>query len=295
MGGPVRLWMRASPRESAAAASVVADVFGRVEQAASRFLPNSALMALNRSLGVWMPVPEVLISLFQLAAQAQVASGGLFDPRILQALSAAGYGGAEQDIPLPQGPIPREQPWFETRDYHPTQCRLHWPVDMGGIGKGYALDLAAARLSEHSDVFLIEAGGDIRASGEGPGRDGCWPVAVEDPTVTTAVVCILRLRAPFAVATSSIARHRWIRGGVLYHHLIDPRTCRPADSGLLAVTVVGKEAAGVEVFSKTMFIAGRDACRSALAGRSRPALWVDADGHLECNRAATGVLSSSPL
>ena len=66
------------------------------------------------------------------------------------------------------------------------------PIDLGGIGKGWAVDAAAAVLGGAVTDFLVNAGGDLAVAGDGPGGDG-WTVAVEDPRDPTLTLAVLRL------------------------------------------------------------------------------------------------------
>jgi thiamine biosynthesis lipoprotein len=99
----------------------------------------------------------------------------------------------------------------------------------------------------------VNLGGDLRAVGDAPPPAG-WVVEIDDPLETgrTGLLAI----AAGAIATSTRLRRRWERGGRTMHHLIDPRTGGPADSGLAAVTVVAGEAWRAEVLAKAAFIAG---------------------------------------
>ncbi|MDH4159384.1 MAG: FAD:protein FMN transferase, partial [Actinomycetota bacterium] len=84
---------------------------------------------------------------------------------------------------------------------------------------------------------------------------------------------------------SSIRLRRWRAGGKSVHHLIDPRTGEAAQTGLLAVTVLGPDPAWAEVWSKSLFLAGRGAMRHLADEKGLAALWVDEDGFVGTSRA----------
>ncbi|MGZ8687679.1 MAG: FAD:protein FMN transferase, partial [Gaiellaceae bacterium] len=111
--------------------------------------------------------------------------------------------------------------------------------DLGGLGKGYAVDRVAESLSV-AGPCLVNAGGDIAI------RGGSWPVGVADGLT-------LELSRG-GVATSGRDRRRWVRGGREAHHLIDPSTGRPAESDLVRVTVVADSATEAEVLAKAAFL-----------------------------------------
>jgi thiamine biosynthesis lipoprotein len=157
------------------------------------------------------------------------------------------------------------------------------PVDLGGIGKGLAVRWAAEALSASGTAFLVEAGGDLYAAGAGPENEG-WRVGIEDPRDGPEPVAVLRLE-DLGCATSSIRVRHWRVGGREVHHIIDPRTGEPADSGLLSVTVVGPDTARAEVWSKALFLAGRGRVRQLADELDIAALLVDDDGVVGVSRA----------
>ena len=141
------------------------------------------------------------------------------------------------------------------------------PIDLGGIGKGLTLRWTSGRLERAgARDFLLEAGGDLVARGHDPDGDR-WQIGIEDPGGggDLAVVAL----ADLAIATSSIRINRWISGGRVIHHILDPRTGEPAETGLAAVTVAGPDPAWAEVWSKVLFVGGRQMIASqARAARS---------------------------
>ena len=158
------------------------------------------------------------------------------------------------------------------------------PVDSGGIGKGLALRWAAAaamRVLATGSGLLLDAGGDIASAGVAP-ADG-WRVGIEDPIAPgpgaepLAVVAVQR----GAVATSSVRVRNWMGpDGRRMHHLLDPRSGQPARTGLIAVTVAGVDPAWTEVWTKALFLAGRDSIGEEARSRGLAAWWVDDAGRL---------------
>jgi thiamine biosynthesis lipoprotein len=126
--------------------------------------------------------------------------------------------------------------------------------DPGGIGKGYAADLLVDELLARGAAGVCaNVGGDLRVEGEPP-AGGPWAVAIEDP-LGGAPIALLGLRSG-AVATSTRTKRTWGPVHDRRHHLIDPSTGRPADSGLLPATVVASEAWLAEVLAKAAFLSG---------------------------------------
>jgi thiamine biosynthesis lipoprotein len=156
---------------------------------------------------------------------------------------------------------------------------------MGGIGKGLALRWAATRAIAALPMgagLLLEAGGDVVHAGA-PLADG-WMVGIEDPVAAPGLdaepLVVVAVRDG-ALATSSIRVRNWIGpDGRRVHHLVDPRTGEPARTGLISVTVAGADPAWSEVWSKALFLAGRDGIADEARARGMAAWWVDDRGQL---------------
>jgi thiamine biosynthesis lipoprotein len=220
--------------------------FHRLEALLSRFRPDSELSQLNAE-GHIDAGPD-LLQVVALALDARDRTAGRFDPTVHDALVAAGYDrsfelvvrdGVKAVGSMPAGGGVRI-------DGARVSLDRGVRIDLGGIGKGYAAERAAELLAT-AGPCLVDAGGDIAT------RGGAWPVGVEtaDGTLT------LELRDG-ALATSGRDRRRWRRAGEELHHVIDPRTGRPAESDVLRVTVVASDAVEAEVVATSLFLAGAE-------------------------------------
>lgn len=292
MGSPLRLTIAVSdrrPREvadAAAAWAAVRDEFEASEEAMSRFRDSSEVTRLNRRAGGDAPAPVSRRLWRALIAcdRAHRLTEGRFDPRVLRDLERLGDHGA------PIGEVGlidthRTTPGGRIVECEPgCRVRLPQPVDLGGIGKGLALRWAAAA-AQRSNVraFLLEAGGDLLASGEPP-DGGPWRIGLEDPAGGAEPLAVIAA-SDEAVATSSVHRRRWRAGDRTVHHLIDPRTGEPGGAGLLAVTVAGPDPAWSEVWSKTLFLEGRAGIATLARRRGLAAWWVAEDRSLEMTAA----------
>jgi len=115
---------------------------------------------------------------------------------------------------------------------------------------------------------LVSAGGDIAVLGHPPGAVG-WSIGLDE--------CPGDMRVALhegALATSSIRRRRWSQGGRARHHLIDPRTGRPAEGGLMAVSVAARTCEAAEVAAKAALVLGLARGRAFLRRVGLPALLV---------------------
>ena len=299
MGSPLRLTLGAAAASDRGGASEpdtgqrawerVVGSFEVSEAAMSRFRDTSELTALNRLAGtgtVCRPSDRLRRAL-NAADRAHRITGGRFDPRVLVDLDRLGYRGADIATGVAGIPASPARPAgirvVERLGRHGIS--LARPIDLGGIGKGLALRWTAAELaSDGVTDLLLEAGGDLIARGSDP-SGGPWLIGVEDPTGTTDHLAVIAA-VDTAVATSSVRVHRWSMDGRAVHHLLDPRTGEPAEGGLLSVTVAGPDPAWAEVWSKVLFVGGRDAITDEARSRGLAAWWVAGDGTLEMTASA---------
>ena len=195
---------------------------------------------------------------------------------------AVSPGAASRPAPA----VPGRRRWRPRFDPGRRAVRLGpVPVDLGGIGKGLAVRWAAQQLAGAGTATLVEAGGDLQVAGAGPGRRRLAGRPSRTPRRRRpgrrARAWWTRLRDVLGAAAA-----RWSRGRRPVHHLVDPRTGEPADSGLLSVTVVGPDVARAEVWSKALFLAGRgDGAAARRRARPRRAAGSTTDGVVGVSRA----------
>jgi len=240
MGTEVELLLDAEPGEPSERALAAAEAeFERLEAVMSRFRPESELSSLNRE-GSLEASPD-LLRVVELALEARERTGGRFDPTVHDAVVAAGYDRTFEELAEDAPSSPPATPCGGALEVDGGTIRLAPGVrlDLGGIGKGYAVDRACELLAI-AGPCLVNAGGDLAV------RGGAWPVGVTED-VTLAL-------SRGGIATSGRDRRRWRKGGRECHHLIDPLTGRSAETDLLRVTVVGASAAEAEVLAKAVFL-----------------------------------------
>ncbi len=242
MGSEIELLLDADPGEQAERALDRGEAdFERLEQVMSRFRNDSELSRLNRAGRISSASPD-FVRVVALALAGREATGGRFDPTVHDALVAAGYDRTFAQVPADsplRGPTAAGCGGDVTVDGLTIELGHGVRLDLGGIGKGYAVDRVAEVLAL-AGPCLVNAGGDLAV------RGGAWPVGVTDDLT-------LELTRG-AIATSGRDRRTWRRAGAEAHHLIDPSTGRPAVGELLRVTVVAGCAVDAEVLAKAAFL-----------------------------------------
>ena len=227
----------------------------------TRFSPDSELSRLNARAGEWVEISAELEAVLRAAQLAFESSFGLVNVAVLPSLLAAGYtrslGDGPTTLTLEQAqPSPALPAVLEVRRGR-ARVERGAGIDLGGIAKGWMADRLCEVLGQNAVVNL---GGDLRAAGPGPQGEG-WPVGVAGVT--------LMLR-DLGAATSSVRRRSW-RGA---HHLIDPRSGHPSDTGLEEVSVVAACGFDAEVAAKTALLFGPDLA-PAYCARHAKAGWLD--------------------
>lgn len=241
LGGRCEL-LALGPGDLAGTRSWIAQMHDRL----TRFSPDSELSRLNDEAGRWAAVSAELEALLRFSLQAYATSGGLVHIGVLPALLAAGYTRDFAAGPTDASDaaiIPPPLPEMLEVDRHRARLRPGTAVDLGGIAKGWLADRAAERIGPNA---LANLAGDLRARGAGPEGEG-WPVGFGTTTV---------LLRDIGAATSGTEGRRW---GPRLHHLIDPRTGRPADTDLVEVSALAPAGADAEVLAKTALLLGREA------------------------------------
>jgi thiamine biosynthesis lipoprotein len=256
-----------------------------LERCWSRFLPDSDVTRVNLATGDPVLVDAATVTLFTTMLDAWHRTGGRYDPTVLPALVAAGYGASKEDprrmTRLPAGAI--SGGCMDDVRIDAAASSIAAPaqvaVDPGGIGKGLAADLTAARLLHGGAAgAMVSIGGDLVMVGTPPDPSG-WRVAIEHPDRTRGLVGTLAVSGG-GVATSSTRSRRWIAGGHERHHVIDPATNEPADTDLASVTVFARTGWLAEAHATAALLSGRAGVLDELAVHGLTGVAVDLDGNV---------------
>lgn len=234
----------------------VLDRLAELERRWSRFLPDSEVSVLNDLDGAPAVVGPDTASLLAHAALAAHRTGWSFDPLVGGDVIRLGYD--------------RSFPWEGERGELPATppVRARWlridersglaelpegaQFDPGGLGKGLAADVAVGEFLAGASTgagVLVNLGGDLRVGGVAPPTG--WEVEVDHLRGPTARVAL----SGGALATSSVLRRRWSGdGGSELHHVVDPRTGRPADGPVVSVSVVADEGWWAEALATAVLV-----------------------------------------
>ena len=266
-----RTWHRSSANVMGTTAELMFDgpasltprAFNRLrelEQAWSRFRPDSELNRLQQRAGRWVRVSHELFVALRWCARLHEETEGRFDPSIRTALEQWGYDRTFREIdergaaPVVTAPSPGLAGMELRRDDEAVRLAPGLRIDLGGIGKGLAADmLAGDLLFMGANGVYVSVGGDIAVAGDTP--YGGWDVPLHHPD--TDLPFDFHCLAAGGIVMSTTRMRRWHRlDGTEAHHLIDPTTGAPAATDVVAVAVAALSAARAEALAKAVVVAG---------------------------------------
>ena len=154
-------------------------------------------------------------------------------------------------------------------------------LDLGAVGKGIALTKTADYLRTREEVTgaVISIGGSVVTYGEKPDKTS-WNVGIVDPFDTGQSIGTLSLKGEWCISTSGDYERYVEIDGIRYHHIMDPATGYPADSGVKSVTILTKDGFLSDALSTACFILGKDAGEQLAVRYGAEALFVDKEGSI---------------
>lgn len=249
----------------------------RLDNLMSNYKQDSELSRINREAvkGPTSCDPELIYVIEQSLLYSQI-TGGAFDITVYPIVNIWGFFGNPNgdiigDIPAEKGlkgllsAVSYKNIIIEDKDSNGHGNRgiktifFKNPltqIDLGGIGKGYAVDRVSDILKKEGiSSALINFAGNIYAFGSPPRRDE-WIVGVRDPKDSQNVIATFKIKDK-GVATSGNYERFFVKDGKQYSHIIDPRTGRPVE-GVLSVTIMADNAITADALSTGVFVLGPD-------------------------------------
>ena len=287
MACPWSVVMNPGPPDQIMAASDALDLLHPIEALLSIYRDDSPISQLKTlKPGEWRSLPPEVIALLVQCQQFSEQTGGAFDPtsgpliRLWRECRQVGRIPEQTEIDLVQGRhsvaffSEKGRPFSEKKATHAQpRCGMSQVVelnladstirvlapsvelDLGAIGKGYAIDRVAEYLASQQQAhFLIHGGfSSLRAHGQHNGHAG-WPVGLRNPLFPDRNYATLLLKDR-ALATSGSNVQFFRHQGQRYGHILDPRTGWPA-LGMLSVTVTAPTATEADALSTAFYVMG---------------------------------------
>ncbi|HEY3008495.1 MAG TPA: FAD:protein FMN transferase [Micromonosporaceae bacterium] len=277
--GTVARLVVTEPAARAEATAIVRGELASIDEACSRFRPDSELRRVASAAGRPVRVSPLLTELVGVALRAARDTDGDVTPTVGAALATLGY---DRDFALLPGrrlvsaltiyPVPD---WRRVRlegDLLTVPAGVE--LDFGATAKAAAADRCAAAVADRCGVgVLVALGGDIATVGPAPG--GGWRVLVRDRPDDPE--CLVTLPGGAALATSSTVSRRWRSADEALHHIIDPQTGRSARPVWRTVSLAAFDCVRANTLSTAAVVRGRRAV-AWLRGLGAPARLVATDG-----------------
>jgi thiamine biosynthesis lipoprotein len=265
------------------------DEVGRIEGLASPFIEDSELSRVNAAAGGEpVVVSAELFGLVERSVALCEATGGLMDISFMPLGSIWDFR-AEPFEPPSDAAITQAKALVDCTaieldgERHSLRLpRAGMAIGLGAVAKGYAVDRASAVLGEAGfPDHLVNGGGDVLARGAKP--EGPWMVGIRHPRGERGALMGRMPLRDAAMVTSGDYERFVEHQGVRYHHIIDPRTGRPAQ-GLVSVSVVDASAERADAIATALLAAGPSEAPGLREALGVEALWVKADGDYEVSR-----------
>ena len=259
--------LQATGGETAEALAAAEDEIYRLDEELSRTREDSAVSQLNRAeAGTSVEVGAELYDLIARALAFSQATDGAFDITLAPVSSAWGFTEDAYRVPAQEelagllAHVGAEHVHLDGASA--VSLDQGTQIDLGAIAKGYASDRMAEIFQTHGVAHgIVDLGGNTWVCG-GNLEGEPWQIGIQDPAREAgALAGILSASDAFAVTSGGYQRY-FEEDGKTYHHIIDPATGRPAESGLTSVTVVADGTVGngtmCDALSTALFVMGEE-------------------------------------
>lgn len=242
----------------------------RIEKKYSRFLANTELAKLNSQIGEWVEVDEEFFSLVRFGFELNEKTEGAFDLEVKGILESWGYDKkySFEEKKMEKNRSTGQKIFLKDGGY----VKILEEIELGGLGKGYAIDRMADCLSGIRN-FSINAGGDIFAKGR-DFEDKVWRFLFEHPTDIKKAIGFVEVDG-FALACSSPTKRKWLDK----HHLVDSKKNQPADQ-MSAVYTQAKSALIADAYSTALFVLGFEKAKKMMGKFPVEAMLVSPIGEI---------------
>ena len=252
------------------AETALQDVISTINSYAKELDPeveSSAVYALNHANGNAVTLDPVIVDMLTTAKQIWQQTEGALDLTVYPVVKAWGFIDSAHTVPsAAQLQQLQTVPCFDAVDIdsHTVTMPAGSEISFGAVAKGAMAERSKQILKEYGiESAFLSLGGNVQTVGVKP--DGSlWRIGVQDPNNLSGYLGIVSIGELAAVTSGSYQRY-FEQDGKLYHHIIDPATAAPAESGLVSVTILCDSGTMADCLSTAMFIMGEEA---ALAYRS---------------------------
>jgi len=241
------------------------DKFDYVVNKFSRFSKNSELSKLNDSPEVSLPVSEELFKLVKYSLELAHLTDGLYDPTIIDVLESYGFDKNQtyQELSNPSlmknikkkiNTRPLYKEIILDEEIRSVTLKKNQGIDLGGVGKGYAIDLAYQTLEKFKAV-KINAGGDIRTNGKNEKGEN-WNIGLSFNQLPNKKIHTKNVFGTVSLNNQSICGSGgWARRIKFFHHLLNPKTGLPVNE-VSQSFIIANTAMEADAWATALFVMG---------------------------------------
>ncbi|UCE78095.1 MAG: FAD:protein FMN transferase [Nitrospiraceae bacterium] len=278
----------------------IEQAFAAIESFGNRinfYSDKSELAMINRSAGTeGVSVSTETLDIIDKAVFVADASSGAFDPTIGPLMQLWNFHNPVK--PRPED-IKSRLPLVNYRHVSIDKDRdvvmlkeKNMLLDLGGIAKGYATDIAVDVLKKNGiSSGLVAIAGDIRAFGSKPGGKP-WNIGIRNPRQknrSDEIIAKMQLTDK-AISTSGDYERFFIQDGVRYHHLLNPGTGFPATT-CRSVSIIADKGVFADAFSTAVFVLGPEKGMDLIKKMNMEAVIIDNNGTIYTTEALKGKLN----
>ena len=236
------------------------DLVAGIEENIDYFNSKSTVAAFNSApAGVPVRLDEHSEAIISAALEVSKASGGAFDITIAPVKDIWDFKSEEPNVPsieqinaaLPY--VGYEKLIYDEENRALTKTEDGVKIDLGGCGKGYCCQAALDYIAEnYPDCYaILDFGGNVGVYGENPRTDdGSFTVGIQNPNSSTGEYSqTVTITSGQSAVTSGTYQRHFVKYGVNYHHILDPKTGMPSNNGFNSATIVSDSGLSADCLS----------------------------------------------
>ena len=244
------------------AASAAIDEIKRTESVFSPYIESSELYRINQNAHEGCEISGEMKEVLTKALSVCEITDGAFDITVKPLSDLWNIKSENPTVPSDEEiEKAREKVGYENvviEDNTITFKKEGMAIDLGGAAKGYAADRCIEIIKNHGvKNAIIDLGGNIYALGKSE-KKAPWRIGLQDPSKERGEFFMAIDLSDSSCVTSGSYERYFEENGKIYHHIIDPLSGTPADSGLISVSVVSKSSFEADMLSTAIFVMGEE-------------------------------------
>ncbi|MGN0971069.1 MAG: FAD:protein FMN transferase [Aristaeellaceae bacterium] len=252
---------------------------GRYERLLSRTVPSSDVDRINRAGGETVTVNPETWTILQRAVEISRLTEGAFSVTIAPLSTLWDFTGDPPRMPddaqrLAALPLVDDSR-LQLGEDNTVTLPAGMSIDLGGIAKGYIADRMAEMVRGKVSGATLNFGGNVYALGDAPGKEG-FSVGIAHPKSPNNAIAALRVKDR-SVVTSGTYQRCFEKDGRLYHHILDPATGLPAETGLVSASIVAESSMTADALATACIVLGEEKALALLEGLDYDGLLIRED------------------